>query len=109
MGSGIPHRTGKVDINLILLHGAYLTHQMWAPQIAPLQSAGFKVFAPDLRWHGIEPVHHEPFTNEACVADMFVLLDQNGLDKVVICGYAMGGTRTKDRSLPRDLARANFI
>jgi pimeloyl-ACP methyl ester carboxylesterase len=71
---------------LVLLHGATLDHDAWAPQITALQDR-FRVVAPDLRGHGEST---GPFDFEAAVADTLDLLDHTASGPVVLVGLSLG-------------------
>lgn len=76
---------------LLCIHGFPLDHTLWAPQVAGLADVAH-VLAPDLRGFGNDrrPVP-EVMTMEAYAADLKDLLDQRGVDRVVLCGLSMGG------------------
>jgi 3-oxoadipate enol-lactonase len=76
---------------LLCIHGFPLDHTLWAPQVAGLADIAH-VLAPDLRGFGDDqrPVP-EVMTMEAYAADLKELLDERGVDRVVLCGLSMGG------------------
>jgi pimeloyl-ACP methyl ester carboxylesterase len=71
-----------------LTSGAYLT------EIAPeLTGAGFRVIAPDAPGFGESPAGApEQYRTEAVVDAVRGLLDERGIDRVVLMGHSWGGT-----------------
>ena len=76
---------------LVLLHGFPLDHTIWEPQLKGLSDVA-DVLAPDLRGFGTDdrPVP-EIMTMEDYAADVKALLNENGLERVVLGGLSMGG------------------
>ena len=72
---------------LVLLHGATLDHDSWAPQVAALQDR-FPIVTPDLRGHGEST---GAFDFSAAVEDMQALLEVLRADQIVLVGLSMGG------------------
>jgi pimeloyl-ACP methyl ester carboxylesterase len=94
---------------IMLLHGfAADARSNWklTGWFSLLQSAGFRVIAPDARGHGRsdKPSDPEAYAPEGIAGDAIRLLDHLGLDRVDLFGYSMGGrnagwllTRHQDR------------
>lgn len=74
---------------LLLLHGATLDRQSWAPQVDAL-SDRYLVVAPDLRGHG-ESLLDGPFTYADAVADIRAILAAFDQRPTVLVGLSMGG------------------
>ena len=72
---------------IVLLHGATLDHQAWAPQTDAL-SRRFHVVVPDLRGHGASS---GPFEFHAAVEDILALLDELPSRQIVLVGLSLGG------------------
>lgn len=85
---GAPART------VLLLHGFLDAGSTWGAVAAPLASAGFEVFAPDLRGFGESDrvpsggYYHFP----DYIADLDVLVPQLASPRLAIVGHSMGGT-----------------
>lgn len=77
---------------LLLLHGATLDHQAWAPQADVLQDR-FRLVIPDLRAHGAST---GSFDFEAAVQDVFALLDELSVEQVVLVGLSLGGNLAQE-------------
>jgi pimeloyl-ACP methyl ester carboxylesterase len=77
---------------VVLLHGATLNHQAWAPQIDAMRSR-FRLVIPDLRAHGESS---GSFDFAAAVQDMFALLDELSSDRVVLIGQSLGGNLAQE-------------
>ncbi len=76
---------------VLLLHGSPTDRRVWAPQIAELASAGYRVIAADLRGHGESPLGERPSTPETMAVDVFALLDELGIARFVVGGFSYGG------------------
>lgn len=68
---------------IVLIHGFPFNHTMWAPQI-PALSEKYRVVAHDVLGDG-------RCTIEFFVDDLIALLDQQKIEKAVLCGLSMGG------------------
>ena len=75
---------------VVLLHAFPLSHRMWEPQIAAL-SERYQVIAPDHRGFGASDTGDGQTTMELVVDDLFAVLDQLRLDRVIAAGCSMGG------------------
>ncbi len=76
---------------LLCIHGFPLDHTLWDPQVAGLGAVA-DVLAPDLRGFGNDQrALPEAMTMEAYAADLKALLDERGVDRVVLCGLSLGG------------------
>ena len=77
---------------VVLLHGATLDHRAWAPQADALQGH-FRLVVPDLRAHGEST---GSFDFEAAVQDVFALLDELPVERVVLVGLSLGGNLAQE-------------
>jgi 3-oxoadipate enol-lactonase len=75
---------------IVLIHGFPFSHEMWAPQIAPLKKR-LRVVAYDVRGHGSSDVGDGQYTVELFVDDLVGLLDHLRIEKAILCGLSMGG------------------
>jgi pimeloyl-ACP methyl ester carboxylesterase len=76
---------------LLLIHGFPLDSTLWEPQVEALSRVA-TVIAPDLRGFGRDEREIAAIMPMRQYAhDLKHLLDEKGLDKVVICGLSMGG------------------
>jgi 3-oxoadipate enol-lactonase len=80
-GSGLP---------VVLLHGFPFNRTMWRPQVERL-SKTMRVITPDFRGHGESDAPDYPYTMDLLARDVARLLDQLGIDEVVLGGLSMGG------------------
>ncbi len=81
----------SVRPTLLCIHGFPLDHTLWDPQVAGLGDVA-DVLAPDLRGFGNDRrALPDDMTMEAYAADLKALLDERGVDRVVLCGLSMGG------------------
>lgn len=75
---------------LLLLHGALGTAKQLQP-LAQTLSTDRDVHTLTFKGHGGTPVPEQGYTFDGFVADILQYLDANGLQKVDIFGYSMGG------------------
>ncbi len=75
---------------LLLLHGAIGASDQLV-QIAEELSDNYKVYTLDFSGHGGNPFPAEPFSIPLFAQEVLAFLDKEGLGKVSIFGYSMGG------------------
>jgi len=75
---------------VILLHAFPLNRKMWAPQVEAL-AGGYRVVTLDFRGHGESGIAAEDSTMERLAEDVRRVLDELGLQRVVLGGLSMGG------------------
>ncbi|GHO88510.1 alpha/beta fold hydrolase [Dictyobacter formicarum] len=80
-GSGFP---------LVLLHGHPFNRSMWQDQKETLQSI-CRVITPDLRGYGETTIVPGKTTMEEFAGDLAALLDDLGIDRIILGGLSMGG------------------
>lgn len=76
---------------LVLIHGHPFDRSMWRPQLSYFSGRGWRVIAPDLRGYGRSTVVAGKTTLETFARDIATLLDQLGVDEIVLAGLSMGG------------------
>lgn len=78
--------------HLLLIHGFPHDHTVWDLQAMGLREDAH-VIAPDLRGFGIGNKEYVPevMPMETYARDLKDLLDERGIDRVVLCGLSMGG------------------
>jgi pimeloyl-ACP methyl ester carboxylesterase len=84
------HGEGPV---VLLSHGYSASAEMWAGQVEPLTSAGYRAVAWDMRGHGASDSPDDPaaYSEALTVADMAAILEAAGADTAVIGGLSLGG------------------
>jgi pimeloyl-ACP methyl ester carboxylesterase len=86
-----PAATSGAGTPLVLLHAFPLDGRMWAPQVEAL-AGGYQVIVPDLRGFGAARDQAvEEAGMDLLADDVARLLDDRGLDRVVLGGLSMGG------------------
>ncbi|HEX6184331.1 MAG TPA: alpha/beta fold hydrolase [Pyrinomonadaceae bacterium] len=75
---------------VVLLHGFPFDRSMWREQAQAL-SGTCRVVAPDLRGQGETPLGDVTLTMGEMAEDVAALLDELGLERVVLGGLSMGG------------------
>ena len=74
---------------VLLLHAVGCTGLLtWYPSIRPL-SERYRVVTLDQRWHG-RGIQSEEFSVHDCADDVAALIEELGLDRVIVAGYSMG-------------------
>ena len=84
--------TGGDSTPVVLLHAFPLNSNMWEPQIEAL-SDRFRFIVPDLQGFGGSdaPDDAAAYTMDSYADQVAAVLDEIGLDKVVLAGLSMGG------------------
>lgn len=80
-GQGLP---------ILLIHGFPHDRRLWNAQVAGLQDTA-RVIAPDLRGFGTSIDPTGTMTMDDYAADLHALLEELGIQKVVVAGLSMGG------------------
>jgi 3-oxoadipate enol-lactonase len=81
---------GQGDL-VLLVHAFPLSRRMWAPQVAALTAAGYRVIAPDLRGFGQSEASDGPYPLALLADDLLALLDTLGIASTAVVGLSMGG------------------
>lgn len=81
VGAGLP---------LLLIHGFPHDRRLWRAQVAGLQGTA-RVIAPDLRGFGASDDPIRAMTMDDHADDLHALLEELGIQKVVVAGLSMGG------------------
>jgi pimeloyl-ACP methyl ester carboxylesterase len=79
---------------VLLLHAGIADSRMWRPQVVALQTAGYRVLAPDLRGFGQQVLEPVPFSY---VRDVEALLD----GPTAVVGNSLGGRVALELALYR--------
>lgn len=84
--------TGGDGTPLLLVHGWMFPSDLnWANAYGPLERAGYRVLALDLRGHGRGLRSLEPFRLTDCADDAAAVLDLLDVPSALVVGYSMGG------------------
>ncbi|GII33874.1 alpha/beta fold hydrolase [Planotetraspora mira] len=78
-------------IPVLVVHGHPFNRSMWAPQVAALARAGYRVIAPDLRGYGDSDVVPGKTLLSDFANDLRALLDHLARPRAVVVGLSMGG------------------
>jgi pimeloyl-ACP methyl ester carboxylesterase len=81
------HGTGRP---LVLLHGAYMTIEMFG-EVLPLLAEGRQVIAAELQAHGRTADFDRPLRYEFMADDTAALLRHLGIEQADVFGYSIGG------------------
>ncbi|GAC1673131.1 MAG: alpha/beta hydrolase [Candidatus Dormibacteraceae bacterium] len=87
-------RSGK-GIPVLFIHAGIADSRMWEPQARAFADQ-FDMIRPDLRGFGDSELPAEPYSTRA---DLVVLLDQLGVDRVHVVACSMGGSHAIDLAL----------
>jgi pimeloyl-ACP methyl ester carboxylesterase len=77
--------------SMLAIHGITSNHLAWQHFTALAVSAGYSVYAPDLRGRAASNQLPEPFGMKAHAADMNAVIEQLQLTKPFVIGHSMGG------------------
>ena len=84
--------SGGAGAPVLLVHGWMFPSDLnWLHAYAPLQRAGYRVLAMDLRGHGRGLRADAPFRLADCADDAAALLETLDVPPVLAAGYSMGG------------------
>ncbi|WP_322796773.1 alpha/beta hydrolase [Tepidiforma sp.] len=90
MGSPLRYTdTGSGGPPLLFVHGLACDRRAWEPQLADL-SRDHRCISVDLRGRGETPAT-PPYGMATAAADLAALLDDLGLERVVVIGHSLGG------------------
>jgi pimeloyl-ACP methyl ester carboxylesterase len=78
---------------LLFVHGWSCSVYVFRKNFAAAARAGFRVYAPDLKGHGLsdKPLARGEYTAEAMSAHVREIMDALGLSSAVLVGHSMGG------------------
>lgn len=98
--------TGPADSKrgAVFLHGSCMRTDMWHYQLPGI--GGHRLVFYDLRGHGMsQPKGSAPYSIERLVEDLRAVIDDAGLEEVVLVGHSVGGMVALDlcRMYPEDL------
>ncbi|MCW2679260.1 MAG: alpha/beta hydrolase [Frankiales bacterium] len=95
---------------VLLVHGWMFPSDLnWLHVYAPLQRAGYRVLAMDLRGHGRGLRSGAPFRLQDCADDAAGVLTGLGLPPALVVGYSMGGPVTQLLAKRHPSAVAGFV
>ncbi|WP_198169120.1 alpha/beta fold hydrolase [Herbidospora daliensis] len=75
---------------VVLIHGWPLSHRFWEAQTGPFVAAGKRVIAYDRRGFGRSSQPWDGYDPPTLLADLGVLVDTLGLDRVSLVGFSTG-------------------
>jgi len=88
--------TGGSGPAVLLVHGWMFPSDLnWLRVYGPLEQAGYRVLAMDLRGHGRGLRSTARFRLEDCADDAAAVLAAVGVDSALVIGYSMGGPVTQ--------------
>jgi len=79
------------DKRIVFLHAFPCTGEMWAPQVAAVQEAGWQALAPDLPGFGAEPLPNAAPDLDVVADHVIADLDVVNTGPWVIAGVSLGG------------------
>lgn len=75
---------------LVFVHGWSCDRRYWSAQLEPFSNE-FKVVAVDLAGHGNSGLGRENWTIESFGGDVAAVVEELGLERVILVGHSMGG------------------
>jgi len=82
--------TGSGEPAIVWSHGLFMSHEMFAPQVAAF-SGDHRCVAWDERGHGRTESAPEPFTYWDSASDVLGLMDHLGIERAILAGMSQGG------------------
>jgi len=82
---------GAGDTAVVFVHCWACNREFWREQAGPVAAAGYRVVTLDLPGHGESGAEREEWSLAGLAADVAAVVDELGLDRVVLVGHSMGG------------------
>lgn len=82
---------GSGDTAVVFVHCWGCNRGFWRHQVEPVAEAGYRVVALDLPGHGESGAEREEWTLPGLAADVAAVIEQLGLERVILVGHSMGG------------------
>lgn len=93
-------RCGEGKIAILLVHGWSIDGTYWSSQMASL-CRGYQVVAIDLPGHGLSGSNRRDWSVEKYGQDVAAVIDQLGLEQLILVGHSMGGDIILEAALQR--------
>ncbi|MDP3085608.1 MAG: alpha/beta fold hydrolase, partial [Rubrivivax sp.] len=85
------HSIGHGAHKVLVLHGWFGDHGVWAPTFALLDGERFEYVFMDYRGYGASRTVPGAYTMDEIAADALALADQLGWQRFSVVGHSMGG------------------
>lgn len=85
------HDSGGDGRPVVLIHGWPLSAEAWAPQMAVLQAAGYRVVTYDRRGFGRSDKPESDYSYDTLADDLKSVIEHKDLQNVTLVGFSMGG------------------
>lgn len=82
---------GSGDAAVVFVHCWACNRDFWRHQVEPVAAAGYRVVALDLPGHGGSGAAREEWSLAGLAADVEAVVEELGLERVVLVGHSMGG------------------
>ena len=91
---GVPivyQTAGAGETAVVFVHCWACNRQFWRHQVEPVAAAGYRVVTLDLPGHGESGSERADWSVDGLAADVETVLDELGLERVILVGHSMGG------------------
>lgn len=90
-GTRLYHETAGDGAAILMVHGHTLDVRVWSDVRGPLNRAGLRTVAFDLRGHGRSSVPEHGYRMSDHAADALAVMDDCGIVRCAVVGYSIGG------------------